>query len=212
MLITRNCIFLSDSNIELMSSIRDYSRKIGIEISPCRQIMEMLYLYNKGANAILIEKVDKFGNLKDYISEQNNKDFFYLQNHQVFDLNNKLVYKSLENFFKSKIFKQKIIRYTNANDKISKKLNELGIVFNTWNSRCIKLILQQMVKENKPVATLHMMQMIAISCGSKVKVLYDKLRPTLKQYTIRLNNQTNQKNDTRKVRQMLNVLYDYCLS
>ena len=89
MQIKKNCIFLSASNIELMTKLRSYSLKQGIDLYPCRQVVEMLNLYNKGTNAVLVEKIEKFNNLNKYLSKQNIKDFYYLQyvNNKIKGLN-----------------------------------------------------------------------------------------------------------------------------
>ena len=53
-----------------MTNIRACSLRFGVELSPCRQVMEMLELYQKGTNAVLVEQTERFINIKNYVSVQ----------------------------------------------------------------------------------------------------------------------------------------------
>lgn len=210
MQITKFCILLSNSNIALMTLLREQSLKHDIELSPCRQIVEMLDLLKKGANAVLVERTVEFGNICEYVSKENKNKFFYFQDNKIFDCNNNIAFKNTESFFKSRIFKQRIKNSENTEDKISIKLNELGVVFNTWQSRCIKHIIECIAKEN--ISINEVLSMVSICCGYGQKVMSDALRSTLKDYVERINDRNHQQNDTVKVNSMINTIYNYCFN
>ncbi|MBO5884251.1 MAG: DUF3839 domain-containing protein [Clostridia bacterium] len=208
MSLLKNCIFLSNSNIELMTVLRIKSLQYNIELSPCKKILEMIDLQNKGANAVLVEKIIEFEEIGKYISNENKSKVFYFQNNKVFDCNNNLVFKNIESFFKSKIFKQRIKNFRKAKDEISVKLTQLGIVFNTWQSRCIKQILECKLKDE--ISTDKILNMVSINYGCRLKVLYDSIRPILKDFVCRINLKTKQQNNISKIHNMINTVYNYC--
>lgn len=203
----KSCIFLSKSNIELMTNLRECSRKYNIELSPCKHITEMLDLYKNGANAILIEKTDEFLKIEKYISPKILNELFFIQNNKIFNMQDALVYKTTEDFFKSNIFKNNI-QILDANKIVTQKLQTLGIVFNNWTSRCIKLIVVEMFKQKSENVSTQILEMVAINNNLTLRALQNSIRPVLKQYTQLIKNTTK----TSKVKEMINLIYTYCFN
>lgn len=206
----KECVFLSQSNFGLMYELRRVSKTYGIELSPCREITEMIDMYNKGTNAVLVEGFNLFDVLNEYLDSGLLKKIYYLQDNAVYDNNKALVFKSYDDFFNSNLFVYKISKKQSENYEmvVSDKFSELGIVINSWVARFIKYILCEMRERNQSYATKELIESVAARKEVNCKYLYDAIRPTLKSYEKLLIK--DKENTSNKIKIILNKLYEYC--
>lgn len=207
------CVLLSD-NLILACELRDIAKTFDIELTSCKSIFEMLEKYNKGTNAIIIENVEKYGNLQENISEVILKKVYYVKNGVVADHNNKTEFKTYKDFFESDVFKHLIYQKTQSNyeDNVNKKLNELDIVMNSWKARFIKYILCEMRSRGERRVSRDIIETVGASKEVECKHIYDSLRPLLKQYIFKLSQKTNKTYNNKKVKEMINSLYNFVFS
>lgn len=176
------CVFISKSNYVLMQEIRITAKKFGIEIIPCKYIFEMLENDFGDIDAILFESNN---NLAEFQSIDFAKDkIFYFNDNKIERLVDDKCYNCLEEFLSSEIFKRTNNEkrfYQNDEIAITKKMIELGVRFNTWQSRFLKMLLIDMQNLGIEKSNREFIESEAIKYGVVRKNIYNSLRPPLKQ-------------------------------
>ena len=195
-----------------MYELRKISKTYGVELSPCREITEMIDKFNKGTNAVLIEGLELYDILSECLDCGLLQKLFYFQDGKIYNSDKKLVYKTCDDFFASNLFVYKITKKQNENyeEVVSKKFDQLGIVINSWVARFIKFIICEMRERNQSCATKELIESVAARKEVNCKYLYDAIRPTLKNYEKLLTK--NDEEITNKIKPILNKLYNYCFS
>lgn len=210
----KECVLLSDGNLMLMCELKDKCKKYNIDLSPCKYIFEMLNKYNSGTNAIVIEQCEKFGDFEQYVSQEILKKTYYFKQDKFVNAMTKQTYNNFDEFLTSGEFDHKIQKKftTNYETFVTERLEKIGVVMNSWKARFIKYILCEM----KNLGTKNVCRKIIESVGAskevEIKHIYDSLRPTLKEFTLKLNAKSNEQIKPQKVKQMIDSLYEYVFS
>ena len=207
----KNCIFLSDRNYVMLYDIRKISLSKGVELYPCLNVFEMLKKYYDGTNAIIIERIDKFKNIEQYLSQELHGMLYYTDGTNIFNLDGEIVFDNMEDFFNSNIFYKKLVKQNLGQilSQIDTKFEQLGIVANDWHIIFIKSLLYEIKKRELPIAR-DTIDLVLIINNSQRKYLYDTLRPTLKKISKVMQEQSIVENTSCKVLEILSALHKYC--
>ena len=206
----KECILLSD-NLMLACQIRDIGKNNNVCVTTCKYIFEMLQKFNEGANAVLIDKEIKYENLQEYVSDLVLNKVYFLQKDKVYNFKNEKMFENVDDFFDSKIFEHIINKKSSLNfeGQVNNKLSNLNIVMNSWKARFIKYILCEMRSRNEKHVNREIIETVGASKEVECKHIYDSLRPTLKEFVTKLEQKTHKTYEKTKVRQMIDLLYNY---
>lgn len=83
---------------------------------------------------------------------------------------------------------------------------------NSWKARFIKYILCEMKNLGTKNVSRKIIESVGASKEVEIKHIYDSLRPTLKEFTLKLNAKSNEQIKPQKVKQMIDSLYEYVFS
>ncbi len=207
----KNCIFLSDRNYVMLYDIRKISLSKGVELYPCLNVFEMLKKYYEGTNAIIIEKVDKFKNIEQYLSQELYGILYYTDGKGIYNLNNEILFDNIEDFFNSNIFYKKLVKQNLGQilSQIDTKFEQLGIVANDWHIIFIKALLYEIKKRELPI-TRDTVDLVLMINSSQRKYLYDTLRPTLKEISKAMQEHLIVEKASCKVLEILSALHKCC--
>ena len=191
--------------------IKDIAKNYDICVSACKYIFEMLQKFNEGANAVLIDEEVKLDNLQEYISDNVLNKVYFLCNNKIYNNKRENAYGSIDEFFSSKIFEHMINKKSQVNfeEQVNNKLNNLGIVMNSWKARFVKYILCEMKSRNERHVNRKIIETVGASKEVEIKHIYDSLRPVLKEFVTKLEQNTNKIYEKTKVRLMIDSLYSY---
>lgn len=205
------CIFLSDNNYVMLYDLRKISLPNKIEVFPCNNIFEMFNKYHDGANCILVESIEKFNNIKKYISNELYRNIFFVDGKQIFDIDKNLYCDSIEQFFTGSVFCNKINKFDKKQTLalINSKLDDLGIVANNRYALYIKDLIYEMRKRNIQSVSKKLMETVALTNLISCSCLCDLIRPTVKDYA-KLLQQKGVLISTNRTKSTIDALYKYC--
>ena len=83
---------------------------------------------------------------------------------------------------------------------------------NSWKARFIKYILCEMRSRGERRVSRDIIETVGASKEVECKHIYDSLRPLLKQYIFKLSQKTNKTYNNKKVKEMINSLYNFVFS
>ena len=207
----KKCIFLSKDNYCMLYNLRQVSLQNGIEIVASRNIFDMLDKFHEGVNSVLVEWVEKFENISEYISKEHKNTIFYIKDDKIYNLDKEMMFTNLEEFFSSKLFYSPVYKFNAEKclQKINDKFNELGVVVNSTYSLYIKKLIFEMKKLGFHKVTKKLMEDIATLNYIKCNNLCDLIRPTIKEYANLLEKSGFKVKSTR-VKNVIDDLYKYC--